>query len=202
MNDDRIKQATFEGSYVALNQFPQDKIPEFAFIGRSNVGKSSLINMLCDRKNLVHISHTPGKTQTINFFLINKSQLRLADLPGYGFAKASKTKRESWQKLIEDYLRNRPNLACTYLLIDARIPPQNSDLEMVNRLGEWFIPFVLVFTKCDAINAMTRTENVNLFFEKLKETWQQLPPHLLTSSVSKEGKEALIQNIFSLLNPV
>jgi GTP-binding protein len=202
MNDDRIKQATFEGSYAALNQFPQDKIPEFAFIGRSNVGKSSLINMMCDRKNLVRISNTPGKTQTINFFLINNSLFRLADLPGYGFAKVSKSKREDWQKLIEDYLRNRPNLACTYLLIDARIQPQNSDLEMANRLGEWFIPFIIVFTKCDGIRAIARSENMKLIFEKLKETWQQLPPHILTSTVTKEGKEALLQNIFSLLNPV
>ena len=145
-----IKYADFVGSYPSLNQCPQSRQPEYAFIGRSNVGKSSLINMITGRKGLAKVSNTPGKTQFINYFQIN-GNWHLVDLPGYGYARISKSKRAAWEKMIANYLQNRANLVCTFVLLDAYIPPQPIDMEFINWLGEIQIPFVIVYTKTDRI---------------------------------------------------
>jgi GTP-binding protein len=172
---------------------PPDK-PEYAFIGRSNVGKSSLINMLCNNQKLAKTSATPGKTQLINHFLINK-QWFLVDLPGYGFAKVSQTARRRWEQMIENYLRKRENLINVFVLIDSRHQPQKIDLEFVNQLGRWDIPFCLVFTKADKESQRTVSMNVKAFLNKMKETWQFLPRHFVTSAEKKMGREEILKFI-------
>lgn len=186
-----IKTADYTGSYVEVAKCPEGELPEFAFIGRSNVGKSSLINYLTGRKKLVKVSVTPGKTQTINYFLIN-GNLRLVDLPGYGFAKVSKENRARWRKMIENYLLGRKQLLYVFLLIDARIPPQAIDLEFINWLGQKSIPVVVVFTKADKPGARDISVNVQHFKQKLLENWAQLPPMFITSSEKNVGREELI----------
>src|SRR5690242_6898118 len=176
--------------------------PEYAFIGRSNVGKSSLINMICNNDKLAKTSAAPGKTQLINHFKIEssstagksgtKSVWYIVDLPGYGFAKVSQTQRKKWEKMIEDYLRKRENLVNVFILIDSRHSPQKLDLEFVNRLGAWEIPFCLVFTKADKENQRVVSANVKDFLNKMRETWQFLPQHFVTSAVKKMGRDKIL----------
>ena len=189
-----IHTAEYSASYPNVNKCPSVVIPEYAFIGRSNVGKSSLINMLCDRKKLALTSGKPGKTQMINYFIINKSWY-LVDLPGYGYAKISKVKRKEFRKMIEGYLQRRSNLQCTFLLIDSNIKPQEIDIEFINWLGECRIPFVIVYTKADKSKEKELSENINAFESKLLETWYELPPIFKTSAIKKEGRDELLAYI-------
>ncbi len=175
-------------------QCPKPDKPEYAFIGRSNVGKSSLINMLCNNEKLAKTSGTPGKTQLINHFLINK-EWYVVDLPGYGFAKVSQSQRKKWEKMIEDYLRNRESLMNVFILIDSRHAPQKIDLDFVNQLGQWKIPFCIVFTKSDKENQRTVSLNVRSFLNKMRETWQFLPQHFITSAIKKLGREKILKLI-------
>jgi GTP-binding protein len=169
---------------------PSDK-PEYAFIGRSNVGKSSLINMICNNNSVAKTSRTPGKTQLINHFIIN-DDFYIVDLPGYGFAKVSQKQRKSWEKMIEDYLRKRENLVNVFALIDSRHTPQKIDLEFLNQLGHWQVPFSIVFTKADKENQKTVSANVSAFLNKMRETWQFLPNHFVTSAVKKSGRDKIL----------
>ncbi|HLZ87421.1 MAG TPA: ribosome biogenesis GTP-binding protein YihA/YsxC [Puia sp.] len=175
-------------------QSPKPDRPEYAFIGRSNVGKSSLINMLCNNEKLAKTSGTPGKTQLINHFSIN-DEWYIVDLPGYGFAKVSQSQRKKWEKMIEDYLRRRENLVNVFVLIDSRHSPQKIDLEFVNRLGEWQVPFTLVFTKADKENQRVVSANVKAFLGKMRETWQFLPQHFVTSTLKKMGRDKILKLI-------
>jgi GTP-binding protein len=189
-----IKNATFIISNTDVNRCPQDGKPEYAFIGRSNVGKSSLINMLTGKKGLAMTSSTPGKTQLINHFLIN-DEWYLVDLPGYGYAQRGKKGRENIRKIIDNYLEKRVALTCLFLLLDCRLEPQAIDLEFINRLGEKGIPFVLVFTKTDKISASRLNENRKVYQTKLLESWEELPPVFFTSSEHKKGKEEILDYI-------
>lgn len=177
---------------------PKPTLPEFAFIGRSNVGKSSLINMLLSKKNLAKTSSAPGKTQLINHFIINDAWY-LVDLPGYGYAKVSKNQREKWQKLISSYLRHRENLTLVFILIDVRLEPQKIDLEFINWCGEEQIPFSLVLTKLDKVSRAEAQRNLMKLQEALLETWEELPPFFATSATNGEGREALLGYIDSLM---
>ncbi len=190
----KIKHSEFIGSFVEMAQCPTPNKPEYAFIGRSNVGKSSLINMLTGRKKLAKVSNTPGKTQTINHFLINEVWY-LVDLPGYGYAKVSKTSRRKWIKFIKDYLEKRPNLMCVFLLIDSRIPPQKIDLEFANWLGELRIPFIIVYTKADKNKAHVLKGNIQNFEKAMLESWENLPQSFVTSSSTQQGKDTLLEFI-------
>lgn len=179
---------------------PADK-PEYAFIGRSNVGKSSLINMLTGKQNLAKISNTPGKTKLINHFEIissDKKKWNIADLPGYGYAIVSQTARNNWSNMIESYIRKRENLVCVFVLIDSRHEPQAIDLEFINKLGEWQSPFVLVFTKTDKNKPGTTTRNVEDFLSTLSASWEQSPPYFLTSATKKTGRKPLLDYINGL----
>lgn len=185
-----VKQADFLGSWERQDAMPHTGYPEFAFIGRSNVGKSSLINMLCNRKNLARISSNPGKTQTLNLFRIN-SKLQLCDLPGYGYAKVSKTQRAQFSKMIRHYLLGRPNLMCLFVLVDLRIPPQDIDVEFINSTGEAGIPMALIGTKADKLGAVKLEENLTAIKNSLLETWDELPPFFISSSEEKTGREEI-----------
>lgn len=189
-----ISSATFIKSSVELKQLPENTLPEFAFIGRSNVGKSSLINMLTSRKELAKTSGSPGKTQTINHFLINKSWY-LVDLPGYGFAKVSQEKRADWQKMIRNYLTRRENLMNIFVLADLRIAPQASDISFINWLGEQEIPLSLVFTKSDKLSKKQVTEAVEKYREKMLESWDEMPPTFLTSAETRLGRDQVLNYI-------
>jgi len=193
----QIKQAEFMVSNADPNKCPKPDRPEYAFIGRSNVGKSSLINMLTERHHLAKTSQTPGKTQLINHFLIDK-QWYLVDLPGYGFAKAPKAEREKWEKMITTYLTTRPNLVCTFVLVDGKIPPQAIDLEFMDRLGERRIPFVIVFTKTEKIGTSAIRQVVKQYERKLLETWEEVPEMFVTSSVDGRGRDEILEYISSL----
>lgn len=186
-----IKSAEYLISNVDWEKCPVADKPEYAFIGRSNVGKSSLINLLTSRDKLAKTSGTPGKTQLINHFLIN-NQWYLVDLPGYGFAKVSQGQRKSWERMIEDYLRKRPNLMNVFVLIDSRHTPQKLDIEFINQLGEWNIPFQLVFTKADKNTQLETSRNTKAFLNKLRETWQFLPASYITSTVKKSGRDQIL----------
>lgn len=189
-----ITKAEFVKSSQTLDECPQSKIPEFAFIGRSNVGKSSLINMLTGRKSLAKISTTPGKTRLINHFLIEKSW-HLVDLPGYGYAKVSKTERQVFEKLIVNYISNRESLICVFVLIDSRIKPQKIDLEFITWLGKNGIPFAIVFTKIDKPKQNELKTNLRLFEEELAKNWEELPIWFLSSAVNKKGREEILEYI-------
>ena len=189
-----INKAEFVKSSQTLDECPQSKIPEFAFIGRSNVGKSSLINMLTGRKSLAKISTTPGKTRLINHFLIEKSW-HLVDLPGYGYAKVSKTERQVFEKLIVNYISNRESLICVFVLIDSRIKPQKIDLEFITWLGKNGVPFAIVFTKIDKPKQNELKTNLRLFEEELAKTWEELPICFLSSAVNKKGREEILEYI-------
>lgn len=186
-----IQSAEFICSNTRLDQLPEANRPEYAFIGRSNVGKSSLINAMTNRKNLAKTSRTPGKTQLINHFLIN-NEWYLVDLPGYGFAKASKKDRASWEIFIRRYLRNRSNLQCVLVLIDSRLEPQKIDLEFCCWLGEEGIPFVLVFTKSDKQSGVKSDKNMAKFRKALLQWFEEVPPLFLTSSENRQGCEDVL----------
>lgn len=190
----KIISAEYIISSPDLTMAPAPDKPEFAFIGRSNVGKSSLINMLTDHHKLAKTSGTPGKTQLINHFIVNKKWY-LVDLPGYGFAKVSQNARNRWEQMIENYLRKRENLLNVFVLIDARHTPQKLDLEFVNQLGRWEIPFTLVFTKADKETQKTVSLNVKSFLEKMRESWQFLPQHFVTSATKKSGRDKMLEFI-------
>ena len=190
----KITKAEFICSNTKVALCPQEAIPEYAFIGRSNVGKSSLINMLVERKNLARTSSTPGKTRLINHFKIN-NQWFLADLPGYGYAKVSKKERELFAKMIEQYASRRTNLVCFFVLIDARIPPQQLDLDFIEWLGDSNLPFVIVLTKVDKISQKVKSKNLDLLKEELSQYWEELPMILETSAVKGTGKEQVMKFI-------
>ena len=194
-------------SSADYKQCPAADRPEYAFIGRSNVGKSSLINMLCNNKGLAKISATPGKTQLINHFGIVSSQSSprsgegqktkwyLVDLPGYGYAKTAQRNRRRWEQMIENYIRKRENLACLFVLIDSRHEPQQADLEFVNHLGKWQTTFVLVFTKNDKNKPAAGKRNVDAFLSAMHEHWEESPPYFVTSAINKEGRKPLLDYI-------
>lgn len=189
-----IKQARFLTSNTDVAKCPAPDRPEYAFIGRSNVGKSSLINMLTGQKNLAKVSEKPGKTQLINHFIIDDSWY-LVDLPGYGYAKASLTVKEKFQKLISRYILNRENLYCLFVLIDIRHTPQKIDVEFINWLGENSIPFAIVFTKADKLGKVAAKKNVDAYCMELKKIWEELPPVLVSSSLDRTGQEEIISFI-------
>ncbi len=189
-----VKSAEYVQSVTDWKKCPSPTLPEYAFIGRSNVGKSSLINMLVRNNKLAKTSSKPGKTQTINHFLINKDWY-LVDLPGYGYASISKTMREKWQKMINDYLVCRENLQLVFVLVDSRLDPQKIDIDFINGLGESGVPFSIIFTKTDKLSAGKVQGNVQRFKNKLMETWEELPFMLLTSSETGKGRDEVLQYI-------
>ncbi len=189
-----IKSAKYIISSPGYEKCPPPDRAEYAFIGRSNVGKSSLINMLCNNEKLAKTSSAPGKTQLLNHFMVN-NEWYLVDLPGYGFAKVSQRSRRRWEQMIENYLRKRDNLTMVFVLIDARHSPQKIDLEFLEQLKVWQIPFCLVFTKSDKENQRTVSKNVKDFLEAMKKTWQFLPQHFVTSAIKRTGKDKLLDFI-------
>lgn len=189
-----IKSATFVVSNTDYRKCPQTGLPEYAFIGRSNVGKSSLINMLTRQKDLAKTSGRPGKTQLINHFIINE-EWYLVDLPGYGYARISKTARDKWQKMISDYFVNREQLINTFVLIDSRIPPQKIDLEFISFLGRNGVPLSIIFTKIDKEKQREVMANVKAFKLALSEEWEELPQMFLTSSVTGYGRDQVLDYI-------
>lgn len=184
----------FVGSYVSVGTCPPEKRPEYAFIGRSNVGKSSLINMLCQKKNIARVSNTPGKTQLINMFDVDETW-QLVDLPGYGYAKVSKKQRAKFEDMIEKYLQTRRSLQCTFVLIDSRHPLQQIDKEFIDWLGAQRIPFVIVFTKTDKLKDDEITSQIELIKTELLKTWEELPQQFITSSKSALGREEILKFI-------
>jgi GTP-binding protein len=203
-----ILKAEYIISKPDVAQCPAADRPEFAFIGRSNVGKSSLINMVTGQKGLAKTSAEPGKTQLINHFGITSRRngnskktdsWYLVDLPGYGYAKVSQKSRRRWEQMIENYIRKRENLANLFVLIDSRHTPQKIDIEFVNQLGAWGIPFALVFTKADKEKPGAVKRNVDLFMSELSKTWETLPPGFLTSSITREGKDDILDFLESII---
>lgn len=192
-----IKKAAFVISNTDVRKCPETKLPEYAFIGRSNVGKSSLINMLTGQKGLAMTSQKPGKTQLINHFIIDDSWY-LVDLPGYGYARLGASNRESLRRIIETYILCREQLSSLFVLIDCRHEPQKIDLEFLQWLGENGIPFSIVFTKADKLSFSRLKENTEAYKQKLLETWEELPPVFITSSEKKTGREELLDYIDSI----
>jgi GTP-binding protein len=192
-----IRTAEFVISNTKQDRLPAANMPEYAFIGRSNVGKSSLINMLCNKKGLAKTSQNPGKTQVINHFIIN-DKWYLVDLPGYGFAKTARTNRAAWEKMIKTYLESRENLQCVMALIDSRLSPQKNDIEFINWLGSKGIPFSIVFTKADKQSKLKTQANVELFTTHLLQTWEELPAYFITSAEEQTGKDELLNYIDSI----
>jgi len=190
----KIHQAEYVTSSVKLNQCPEANKPEYAFIGRSNVGKSSLINMLTGRRKLAKVSGAPGKTITINHFIIDDVWY-LVDLPGYGYAKRSKSERAKWQKMIRSYLLNRPNLMTVFLLVDIRHEPQKNDLEFMKWLAVSQIPFTIVFTKADKLKATQTDKNLSVYKKTLLTDWEELPGMIITSATNNTGREELLSFI-------
>jgi GTP-binding protein len=187
----KIKQAVFISSFADVKKCPPPEKPEFAFIGRSNVGKSSLINMLTNSKKLAKTSVTPGKTQTINHFLINESWY-LVDLPGYGYASVSRSTRQGFGKMIEDYVLKRENLSCLFILIDSRLEPQKIDLSFIQWVGDKGVPMVIIFTKADKLSKGELQKSISRFKKRLQEDWDELPPMIISSSKTKTGKEEVL----------
>ena len=192
-----IKTATFVVSNQDVSKCPENNLAEYAFIGRSNVGKSSLINMLTNKKKLAKTSGRPGKTQLINHFLINE-QWYLVDLPGYGYARVSKSSKKTFQKFITAYFRKRKQLASAFVLVDIRHEPQQIDLNFMQWLGEHQIPFSIIFTKSDKLKPKAIERNVAHYQSILNKSWEELPKHFITSSASYEGKEQLLNYIDSI----
>ncbi len=186
-----IQSAEFIKSATHYNDCPAPSFPEYAFLGRSNVGKSSLINMLTNYGKLAKTSSTPGKTQLINHFLINGSWY-LADLPGFGFAKVSKKIRQKWEQMIQNYLLNRENLICSFLLVDSRHEPQKNDMENMEWFGSKGIPFAIVFTKTDKLSSTALQSNLAFYRKKLAENWDPLPDMFITSAESKTGRDEIL----------
>ena len=194
-----IKSAEFVVSNSRVEKCPTTGLPEYAFIGRSNVGKSSLINMLTGRKGLAMTSQKPGKTQLINHFIINK-EWHLVDLPGYGYARLSKDGRDGLRRMIEDYVLERRELVCLFVLLDARLEPQKIDLEFIEWLGEESVPFALVFTKADKLSKGKLSANISAYKDRLLEAWEELPPLFITSSEERTGREELRNYIEGINN--
>lgn len=192
-----IRSAKYLISNPKVEGCPAPDKPEYAFIGRSNVGKSSLINMLTNQTKLAKTSGSPGKTQLINHFIIN-NEWYMVDLPGYGFAKVSQKQRASWEKMIANYLEKRENLVCVFVLIDSRLKPQELDLEFIANLGEKGIPFCMVFTKADKNTQRETAANVRSFIEKMKEDWEFIPQKFVTSSVKFHGRKDILNYIGEL----
>jgi GTP-binding protein len=191
----KINSAEFVISNQDVSKCPTNRLPEYAFIGRSNVGKSSLINMITDHKNLAKTSGRPGKTQLINHFLINKNWY-LVDLPGYGYARVSKSSKAKFQKFITKYFEQREQLICGFVLVDARHEPQKIDLEFMEYLGESGIPFSIIFTKADKLKPNALERNVNFYKETLLNgLWEEMPPYFVTSSSNKDGRDELLAYI-------
>lgn len=190
----KITSAEFKISSPRADMCPKSDIPEYAFIGRSNVGKSSLINMLTERNKLAMTSSTPGKTMLINHFLINDSWY-LVDLPGYGFAMRGKKEMEKLQNMISHYVLDREQLTCLFVLIDIRHEPQKKDLDFLEFIGENGVPFAIIFTKADKISKAKQTFNVDAYMDKLKEQWEELPPYFVTSSSSRLGRDEVLNYI-------
>jgi GTP-binding protein len=186
-----VTKAEFISSSPSVRMCPREPLPEYAFIGRSNVGKSSLINMLLERKKLARTSTTPGKTRLINHFRIDDTWL-LADLPGYGYAKVSKKERETFARMIQEYGQLRSNLVCFFVLVDARIPPQQLDLDFIEWLGDSRLPFVIVLTKVDKVSQKEKSKHLKLLTEELSESWEELPLIFETSAVKGTGREQLM----------
>ena len=193
-----IKKAVFDGSYQYEKDCPETGLPEFAFIGRSNVGKSSLINMICEQKGLAKVSQSPGKTQTINFFTVDEDWY-LVDLPGYGYARQSKTTRAEFSRIITEYFKRRETLACAIILIDGMLPPQKIDLEFLGMIGELKIPFVLAFTKTDRVKPVYLKQNIKNFETKLLENWNVMPHYFITSAEKKGGKEEILEFVEDIM---
>ncbi len=193
-----IKEATFAGSSVSVGGKPAEKHPEIAFIGRSNVGKSSLINMLCGRKSLAMTSATPGKTKVVNHFLINGSWY-LVDLPGYGFAKLPLRERDRLRDIISDYLTNSKEMLMLFVLVDSRLPLQKIDLDFLTELGENQVPFGIIFTKGDKMGPVALRRNTDAYKQQLLEYWESLPPCFESSSKSGLGREEILSYIESIL---
>ena len=189
-----VKTAEFVISAPVVNMCPADTKPEYAFIGRSTVGKSSLINMLCRNKKLAKTSATPGKTLLINHFIINK-EWYLVDLPGYGYAKRSKTEIAKLDRMIRGYILQRHQLVSVFVLVDVRLEPQAIDVEFINWLGQSGVPFCIVFTKADKLSQGKVNTNVEEYKRKLLETWEELPPYIVTSSENKQGRDELLEYI-------
>lgn len=193
----QVHKAEYLSSAVKLEDCPKPVHPEYAFIGRSNVGKSSLINMLTDNKSLAHISSTPGKTKTINHFLIDDRWF-IADLPGYGYARVSQVERAKWEKMIRNYFSKRENLACVFVLLDIRVSPQKNDMEFIEWLGKNGVPFVIVFTKADKISQREREVSVKVYKTRILESWEEVPQLFITSAEKKLGRDAMLEFIDSV----
>jgi GTP-binding protein len=189
-----IKTATFLQSNTDIKKLPKSDKPEYAFIGRSNVGKSSLINMLTGNNKLAKVSATPGKTITINHFIIN-DEWYLVDLPGYGFAKRSQKDREMWKKMLDAYILGRQNLVMTFVLVDSRIKPQKIDLDFIAGLGENQVPFAIVFTKADKLGSGQLSANIEVYKKELLKEWEELPTMIATSSEKKTGRDEILDLI-------
>lgn len=198
-----MKNAKYLISSPIISKCPAPDRPEYAFIGRSNVGKSSLINLITEQNALAKVSGTPGKTIMINHFLINANSKDeggwfLVDLPGYGYAKRSKSQRQQWKKVMFDYFEQRENLITVFVLIDSRLSPQANDLEFLGHLGESGVPFNLVFTKADKNSQAETSKNVKTFLNKMKEDWEYIPKHFITSTVKRSGRKEILQYIDEL----
>jgi GTP-binding protein len=199
----QIKKAEYFVSSPEVAKCPKPDRPEYAFIGRSNVGKSSLINMLCNNQKLAKTSGQPGKTQNINHFTIESTQKEkgpvtkwyLVDLPGYGYAKRAQSDRNRWEQMIDGYMRKRENLTMVFVLIDARHEPQQNDLDFVNQLGKWEVPFSIIFTKADKEKPGAVQRHVKEFLDAMRETWQFLPASFVTSAIKKDGRDEILQMI-------
>lgn len=195
----QIKSAEFIISNTDYTKCPKSDKPEYAFIGRSNVGKSSLVNKITNRTKLAKVSSKPGKTQLINHFLINDEWF-MVDLPGYGYAKVAKSSRQKWEKFVQDYLLRRENLYCLFVLVDARHEPQKIDVEFIQWLGENGIPFALIFTKSDKLSTQKLKTNIEFYKAELLKQWEELPPSFITSSVNGNGIDELLTYIQGINN--
>jgi GTP-binding protein len=196
-----ITSASYLISSPSVDKCPKADRHEYAFIGRSNVGKSSLLNAITNRKDLAKVSGSPGKTQMINHFSLtssNKKNWYVVDLPGYGYAKRSIKQRKSWQKMIEEYIRKRENLVSLFVLIDSRHEPQAIDIDFVNSLGEWQVPFAIVFTKSDKSTQRDVAANIKKFFATLQQSWEDMPQHFVTSAIKQSGIKQLLNYIEDL----
>jgi GTP-binding protein len=190
----KIQSASFVKSSTKLSQCPNPDKPEFAFIGRSNVGKSSLINSIIGKKGLAKISSKPGKTQTMNHFEVNGNWY-LVDLPGYGYASVSQAARNEWSAMMEGYFLNRENLNCVFILVDSRIEPQLSDLDFINWIGGNEIPLIIVMTKIDKLSRNELAKSVSRYKKKLQEIWEELPPIIQSSTINKTGRDEILNEI-------
>ena len=195
----KIKEIDFIGSFDYEDQCPQDLVPEYAFLGRSNVGKSTFINKIMERKQMAHTSSQPGKTRTINLFKINKTWM-IADLPGYGYAKVSKKDRAKWSKMTQTYLLKRKSLVTVFLLFDYSIAPQKLDIEMAEWMAQNQVPFFIIFTKADKIKPGERPKQKKLFQDKFEESWEKIPDHFVVSGLKGEGRGEVLSAINHLNN--